>query len=267
VELAQLASNLRASGSVRWAELEGRKHAIVPVVMAGVGVLNGSKGPLFYPAEEHEKTASDWNGKPIVVYHAELDGREVSAASPEIFERQRVGVIFNARWESGKLRADAWIDEAKANVVDPRVMRTILTNSVMEVSTGLKVDVRNESGDYGGTPYDGIAVNYRPDHLALLPDQIGAYSIADGGGFCRNAEFSQFVANTDEQTPLGIPSWDDEGSTKTKRPKLVANEDGQEPLGLPLWDEYEKEEEEDDTSPPGHVVEDEQEPLGLPAWE
>lgn len=183
--LQQIVSNLKANGSLRWATLEGRRHAVVPVSMAGVGVLNGSKGPLFYGEDEHKKTITDWNGKPIIVYHAELEGKEISACSPEIFEQQRVGFVFNATWK-GKAVAEAWIDEEKANLVDPRVMKAIITNSKMEVSTGLRVDINPVPGEFNGTAYDGQAINYRPDHLALLPDQIGAYSIADGGGLLVN---------------------------------------------------------------------------------
>jgi len=183
---SEIISNLKANGALRWAELEGRRYAVVPVVMAGVGVLNGSKGALFYPPEEFDKSASDWNGRPIIVYHSELNGVEVSAASPEIFERQRVGIVFNASFVDGKLKAEAWIDEVKANLVDPRVMKAITTNAKMEVSTGLRVDVINEAGSFGESAFIGKAVNHRPDHLALLPDQIGAFSVADGGGLLAN---------------------------------------------------------------------------------
>lgn len=54
----------------------------------------------------------------------------------------------------------------------------------MELSTGLFT--QNEPAPAGATfngrPYDYVARNYRPDHLAVLPDQIGACSLADGCG-------------------------------------------------------------------------------------
>lgn len=34
---------------------------------------------------------------------------------------------------------------------------------------------------------DAVARNHRPDHLAILPDQVGACSLADGAGLIRNA--------------------------------------------------------------------------------
>jgi hypothetical protein len=169
------------AGGTRWEMLEGRRHLVGPVVIGGEAVLNGSQGAFFYPRLEWEKTIGDWNGKPVIVNHAELQGKEVSAADPEVFNRQKVGILFKSLW-NGKARAEAWIDEEKANKVDPRIIASMLANQVIEVSTGLKVNAKLEAGTFEGTPYKGIATEHKPDHLALLPDDVGAYSIADGGG-------------------------------------------------------------------------------------
>jgi hypothetical protein len=45
-------------------------------------------------------------------------------------------------------------------------------------------------GVYNGIPYDAIVRNILPDHLAILPDEVGAYSVADGGGLLRNVASS-----------------------------------------------------------------------------
>ena len=55
----------------------------------------------------------------------------------------------------------------------------------MEVSTGLFTENVQANGVFGGKAYHAIATNYRPDHLAILPDQIGACSIEDGAGLLR----------------------------------------------------------------------------------
>jgi hypothetical protein len=174
-----IVSNL--AGYLRWEELEGRRHLVGPMVIGGEGVLNGSQGAFFYPASEWESSIDQWNGKPIIVNHAELAGKESSAADPKVFNRQKVGVVFNAKWD-GKARTEAWIDEEKANQIDPRIIRGMLANQMIEVSTGLKVNPELTSGEFQGTPYTAEAVNYRPDHVAILLDDVGAYSIMDGGG-------------------------------------------------------------------------------------
>jgi hypothetical protein len=57
---------------------------------------------------------------------------------------------------------------------------------MVEISTGLFTDNIPESGVWNGEAYTAVARNYRPDHLAILPDQKGSCSIADGAGLLRN---------------------------------------------------------------------------------
>ena len=121
--------------------------------------------------------------KPIVVYHPSLNGEGISATDPVVVEQRKVGMIMNTLWD-GKLRAESWIDVKKANKVDERIMESLEAGNMMEVSTGLFTDNEQTPGEFGEAkePYVAIARNYRPDHLALLPDKIGACSIADGAG-------------------------------------------------------------------------------------
>ena len=53
---------------------------------------------------------------------------------------------------------------------------------MMEVSTGLFSEIEPKPGVFKGRHYKGVVRNLRPDHLAILPDSIGACSIADGAG-------------------------------------------------------------------------------------
>jgi len=167
-------------------ELEGRPHYVVPVVMITEGVHNGSQGPLYYPADELRQTARYWDGKPVVVYHPDMYTAG-SAGNPTVFNKQKVGTVFNTRFEHGKLKADAWIDVQRVAQVDRRVFTAIQNQQPMEVSTGLFTDNVPQRGNWNGKRFDAVARNYRPDHLAILPDQVGACSLADGAGLIRNA--------------------------------------------------------------------------------
>lgn len=172
---------------IRKAKMEGRDYVVVPVVMIKEGVFNGSNGALFYPADELKKVPAVWNGKPIVVYHPEINGAGVSACSPEIFSSHKVGVLMNTRFDNKKrLVADAFIDPERADAVDKRIMNTLKDKKMMEVSTGLFTDNEEVEGEFEGRKYKAIARNYKPDHLALLPDKVGACSIEDGAGLLRN---------------------------------------------------------------------------------
>src|SRR5262249_9743029 len=151
-------------------KLEGRDHFVVPTVMITVGVHNGSRGPVYYPAADLKASVPFWNGKPVVVYHPDMYGASW-AGSPEVFNRQKVGTIFNTRFDSYRLLADAWIDRERVVQVDDRVADAIGSRKVMEVSTGLAFDMGTEPGVWNGEEYHTTARQLRPDHLALLPDK------------------------------------------------------------------------------------------------
>ena len=105
---------------VKMAELEGRKHYVVPMVMLVEGVHRGSQGPLYYPEEELSKATDAWNHKPVIVYHPKDDK---TACRPSVLNSQKVGIILNTKWENGKLRAEAWLDKARVDQVDNRIAK------------------------------------------------------------------------------------------------------------------------------------------------
>jgi hypothetical protein len=172
--------------SPKTATLEGRPHFVVPVVMGVPGVWNGSNGPLLYTPKDLADAVPLWDGKPVVCYHPDMNSR-CMAGSPSVFNRQRVGTLFNTRFQDGKLKAEAWLDPARLSHVDKRVFDAVTTGKMMEVSTGLFTDNEQKSGTFNGKPYIGIARSHLPDHLAILPDEVGACSIAMGAGLCRNS--------------------------------------------------------------------------------
>jgi hypothetical protein len=155
------------------------------------GVLAGSKGALYYPATEIGRNPDSWNGMPIVVTHPFVDGEARSARDPSILEQYEVGRVFNAYADgSGPLDAEGWFDVElvqnhdrklpNQNKILPRLER----GEPVELSTGLYTT--NEPAVAGSVfnekSYDYVARNYRPDHLAILPDQPGACSLKDGCG-------------------------------------------------------------------------------------
>jgi Uncharacterized protein conserved in bacteria (DUF2213) len=172
----------------RYEQLEGREHLVVPMVILTEGVHAGSDGPLYYPKDELAKTPAVWNHKPVVVYHPQLNGAGISACDPAILNSRKVGVMLNTRFEKGKLKSEAWIEKSRAELIDVRIMEAVNNNTMMELSTGVYVDAEKATGKWKSEDYTAIARNYRPDHLALLPDKVGACSISDGAGFLRNQE-------------------------------------------------------------------------------
>ena len=172
-------------GMVRNEILEGRNYLAVPMVMMVEGVLNGSDGPLFYPSEELAKVPQVWNMKPVVVRHPTMNGKSLSACEPAIIENHKVGIIMNTSFDGRRLKAEAWLEPDRLQAVEPQVKEAVEKGRMMEVSTGLFTENENKAGTFKGASYKAIARNLRPDHLAILPDSVGACSIADGAGLLR----------------------------------------------------------------------------------
>jgi hypothetical protein len=170
---------------VRNDKMADKDYVVVPMVMLVEGVHAGSEGPYLYPKEENAKRVELWNMKPVVVYHPDTP----SACTPEVLNTRQIGIILNAKAdEDGKVNAEAWLDEARVKKVDKRVWDAIQNEETLELSTGLMADSDEEAGEWNGEKYNGTLHNYGPDHLAVLPDQVGACSVEDGAGFYRNAK-------------------------------------------------------------------------------
>lgn len=173
---------------IRRDRMEDRDFLVVPMVMMKEGILNGSQGPLYYPSDEMAKLPAVWNHKPVVVYHPTMNGVGISACDPMVISNRKVGVIMNTRFDvkDSALKAEAWLEESRLKKIDNRILENIEKGQMTEISTGLFTDNDTTEGEFNGKPYKGIARNYRPDHLAILPDIKGACSIEDGAGLLRN---------------------------------------------------------------------------------
>lgn len=165
--------------------LDGRECLVFPVVMMVEGVHCGSGGASFYSAEELGKTPGAWNMKPVVVRHPEQEGTPISACSKDILEKQSVGVLLNTSFEDGKLKSEAWLYTDKANKVQPGIIASLKGGKMMEVSIGHFSEDIATSGQWNGETYEKVAINIKPDHLALLPTERGACSVMDGAGIPR----------------------------------------------------------------------------------
>ena len=184
---------------VRNESLEGRDYLVVPMVMLTEGVHQGSNGPLYYPPDELAKAPVVWNHKPVVIYHPERNGMPVSACDPDVINTRKVGIIMNTKFESGKLKSEAWLDMKRLKEVDERVVISLDEKKPVSVSTGLFTDNEATDGEWNGEKYIAIARNYRPDHLAILPDQKAACSIEDGAGLLMNALHDHSIKKHDHK--------------------------------------------------------------------
>ncbi|MEW5725353.1 MAG: hypothetical protein AB1896_19725, partial [Thermodesulfobacteriota bacterium] len=179
MKLNHLQANI--DGQTRKATFEGREHLVVPVVILTEGVHND----IYYSAAELRKYVAAWNGIPLPVSHpVDSDGNPLSANTPDLVEKRSVGRLWNAEYKDDPPRivAELWLDLEKTKAVSPRVLEIMEKGEKLEVSTGLWMDIYEVSGVWNDEKYDRVGVNFRPDHLALLPDSEGACSWSDGCG-------------------------------------------------------------------------------------
>lgn len=179
-------------GKTRREMLEGREHVVVPAAILAEGVVEGSGGAIFYPKEEILNSVPTWDNKPAVVYHPDNNGTPISACHPVVLNTRGVGRMLSTRHDD-KLRTECWLDVERTRQIDNRILDAVNEGKPVEVSTGLFLDLEMKAGEHDGKKYIGIARNFRPDHLAILPDKVGAYSVAAGGGMFANAAKAKMV--------------------------------------------------------------------------
>lgn len=238
--LTTLAANKQASSNVRRATRNGRQYLVAPLTTIVPGILHGSKGALFYPAEEVRRSAKDWDDIPLVVYHPTRNGLPASASDPGVLRRQGIGFLHASAFRD-KLVHEGWFDIEATRRVDPRVLAALERGEPIELSTGLYTDNEPSPGTHNGKPYDFIARNLIPDHLAILPDQVGACSLNDGCGVLVNHEESEMF---DENDLLEIPTINYEACSRLHT--NCCDEDGEAARNRERLGFGEEEEDDDD---------------------
>jgi hypothetical protein len=174
-------------GAVKLITHDAREIMVVPVVAIVEGVLNGK----LVTVNEFAAIVEAWEGVAIPVRHPEINGVKVSANLPSIIESSVIGHFHNVKLVGNTLQGDMYIDieATKRKGFEPLLDR-LAANEQIEVSTAYFADEEAVSGTHEGITYNAKARNLRPDHLAILPDEVGACSIERGCG-----TFSRLLAN------------------------------------------------------------------------
>lgn len=196
--MERLSLTINTSGPVRRAFRGNREYLVAPLTLIVPGVLSGSQGPIYYPPDEIARDPHGWEGIPLLAYHPQLpSGEHVSANHAGIVEKQGIGFVSKPAINPAKqtLGGEGWFDVERVAKVDPRILNALKAGQPIELSTGLFIQRRDEAplgANHNGQGYTHIGRDYRPDHVAILPDQLGACSIRDGCGVLVN----QLVCNS-----------------------------------------------------------------------
>ncbi len=174
-------------GNARRETLNGKEHLVLPTIAATVGVMNDA----LYSEETLQTNIQAWNGVPIPVGHPMVDGKPVSANSPDIQNNSNIGTVYNSRFDDGELKVEFWIDVEKATTLGfGDLVANLESGDTVDVSTGLYSEAEDNAGIFNNKSYSRVISSMVPDHIAILPDEKGACSVADGcgtGAFVANA--------------------------------------------------------------------------------
>lgn len=165
-----------------------REYLIAPCAMIVEGVLNGG----LVTGEEIQ--ACQWNGIPVVITHpTDASGQAISANAPEVLAQYGVGQVFRTQYATAtvhgaarrRAQAELWIDVDRVAQLGGEAQQSLTmleTQTPLEVSTAFFSEDEQATGSFHGTPYHRIHHHLRADHLALLPNAIGACNWRDGCG-------------------------------------------------------------------------------------
>jgi hypothetical protein len=173
-------------------EIRGKDHIVVSGVshMIGDAVMN----QIHYPAGETIKLSNSLGNKRIVMPSSHPTGDEgefISASDPLALMSNFVGAFaFNFSMRGDRLISDIAIDPEVANRTDTgkQIINAIENGDPIDVSTGFFLNIEDEEG-FGsdGEPFLGVASNLFLDHVAFLPNEIGAKNKFEGVGLHVNS--------------------------------------------------------------------------------
>jgi hypothetical protein len=174
---------------------DGTKYTIRDVCGATDDIVMNQR---LYPADQLAIGAPTLNGKPAPAGHPKNSaGQHISAANGEALATAWIGAYCtNTRHEGGRTLTDVVVnsDMARATPLGLTLVERLDaaiagTNAEpIHVSTGLNLAEVVANGESRGKKYRCIATNIQYDHLAILLNELGAGTPAEGVGMFVNAQ-------------------------------------------------------------------------------
>jgi len=175
--------------------IDGKPHIVVRGITPVVDdiVMNRK----LYPAAEIEKAYNTLERNPMPLGHPKVDGKHVSARDVQAVNEYHVGAwLQNVSHKDGKVTGDMYVNRqyAESSEKGKRLINRLDemlagTNSdPIHISTGLLYSGIAANGESKGKRYNEIATNMMFDHVAVLLDEPGAGTPAEGVGIFVNAE-------------------------------------------------------------------------------
>jgi len=173
-------------------DIRGKEHIVVSGVshMIGDSVMN----QISYSLDETIKLSNSLGNKRVVMPSSHPTGDEgefISASDPLALMSNFVGAFaFNFSMRGDKLISDVAIDPAFANTSESgkQIINAIENGDPIDVSTGFFLNIDEIEGiGNDGEPFMGVASNLFLDHVAFLPNEVGAKNKFEGVGLHVNS--------------------------------------------------------------------------------
>ncbi|HBW1383861.1 TPA: DUF2213 domain-containing protein [Klebsiella pneumoniae] len=186
---------VNSASNITTETIDGKPHIVVRGITPVVDdiVMNRK----LYPAAEIEKAYNTLERNPMPLGHPKVDGKHVSARDVRAVNEYHVGAwLQNVSHEGGKVTGDMYVNRQYAessekgkrliNRLDAMIAGT--NSEPIHISTGLLYSGIAANGESKGKKYNEIATNMMFDHVAVLLDEPGAGTPAEGVGIFVNAE-------------------------------------------------------------------------------
>lgn len=186
---------VNSASNITTETVNGKPHIVVRGITPVVDdiVMNRK----LYPAAEIEKAYNTLERNPMPLGHPKVDGKHVSARDVQAVNEYHVGAwLQNVSHKDGKVTGDMYVNRqyAESSEKGKRLINRLDemlagTNSdPIHISTGLLYSGIAANGESKGKRYNEIATNMMFDHVAVLLDEPGAGTPAEGIGIFVNAE-------------------------------------------------------------------------------
>lgn len=182
-------STIVNASKIRREQRNGRDVIVVPsATLPDNIVMHGSGGKIRYPASVIENSFKGLEGTPAPLGHPNVNGKFVSASSPDGIVRGFIGAHNeNVRREGGRVLLDKVVDVAFANQSEGgrAVLAAIDKQKPIHTSTGLLATIKPLTNAEDGADFEVESMVM--DHDCFLLDQPGAATPEQGVGVFVNA--------------------------------------------------------------------------------